>query len=350
MRWGFVAVILASGCGGGDAVRPDAPPGPIDATVDAVVIDAGEPPADAHTVDAMPCVSDPVTFTVAFADADLLDRIVPLGGVSGAEIKPHTYPGMLETRASIPIYAPTDAELTRIAWVDQAEFTGYTLDFTVNCAVRYRFAHIEEPVDEIRAVGPEEPGSSGGEPPTSPYFVAAGDLIGHALAPGLDFGVYDANHTNPFANPARYDNIYGGSYYHARCPYDLYDEPLRSAYYAKFGGFASPAGSCTDCRNASMDVPGTIAGAWFVEPVTTGTSGPRLAAAADCDGTVRIGGPDFPMMITDGPDPKTVTGEHCYATADDHVFLRLSGVELHVAHGSGPCPVSFPATYAVFQR
>ena len=222
---------------------------------------------------------------------------------------------------------------------------------TVNCAVRYRFAHIEEPVAAIRAVGPSVPGSSGGMPPSAPYFVAAGDLIGHALPPGLDFGVYDSNHTNPFADPARYDNVWGWNYYRARCPYDLYDEPTRAAYYAKFGGFTSPAGSCLDCRSASMDVPGTIAGAWYVEPTSTGTSGPRLAAAADCDGTVRIGAPTVPMMITSGPDPDTVTDEHCYSTADRYIYLKLIGANLHEAHGDGPCPATFPTTnVTIFQR
>lgn len=346
-------VVLATACG--DPGSSDPHDGSLfDArgAIDAVTIADASHVDVQPIIDAQPCL-DLVNpqFTAPFTALDDLEKIVPLGGVSGWEIKPHTYPGFKDPLAMVPVYAPVDARLTSIAWVDQAEFTGYTLGFDVSCTVRFRFAHIEQPIDEIRALGPAVPGSSAGEPPSAPYSVTAGQLIGHATL-GMDFGVYDENHANPFADLARYDNVWGQSYLRARCPYDLYDEPTRSTYYGLFGGFTSGAGSCGDCRNASMDVPGTIAGAWYVEPNTTGTSGPRLAAAADCDGTVRIGGPDFDMMITDGPDPKTVTTAYCYSTAENWIYLRLvSDSLLDEAHGSGACPGSFPTTGVTrFQR
>lgn len=145
--------------------------------------------------------------------------------------------------------------------------------------------------------------------------VEAGDLIGQTSgtepAHTWDFIVVNRSLTNRFANQERYEQVSElVSLLHADCPFDYFEEPLRSHYRSLIGSWQgnTPGFGC----NLEPDVPGTIA------------------------------------------DPTTVTSEHCFEDFNRparHVYVELiSDSELAAAFGDGAWPAELPATHGIFHR
>ncbi len=225
------------------------------------------------------------------------------------------------------------------------------------CQVHFKFDHLLNPVSKITDAGPQTPGTTTQtSPPSWPVFVTAGELIGTTsgtLAHSWDFGAYNTEHTNIFGNNQRYIDNWWLTQLESVCPYDFFEPTKKSEYYALFGPPAGPAGAGSTCRNASRDVPGTIAGAWFLDSGYGGDYGPQIALAAAFDGSVRIGGLGFPMTIWSGaPDPATITTEHCYYDGVGHAYFRLvTDLLVDVYYGTGSCPPSFPGSgYKTYAR
>ena len=87
-----------------------------------------------------------------------------------------------------------------------------------------------------------------------------------------------------------------GDSVHAVCPYDQYENPLRARYYDLFG---TPGGQLVpgaDCRGATRDVAGAVAGWWFPEGSTAGVDG-SFAIGDTLDGEVRMGGPSWSLSV-----------------------------------------------------
>ncbi|MBI3071501.1 MAG: hypothetical protein HYY84_05165 [Deltaproteobacteria bacterium] len=350
------AVTLATSCRenhdatvGADAGVTDAGGASDAGGVDAGAMDGG----DGAIIDAGPaCDAGTTMFTVPITDPALLDRIVPLGSVSGNEIKPHTFLQWSDG-GSRAIYAPIAAALTSIAYYNEGGLNQYLLEFQVNCAVRFRLDHVSDPIAAIRAVGPQDAGlTTAGASPTAPFYVDAGDLIATTTVWSFDHGVYNTAKVNVFGNNARYEWSGGTNYLNSDCPYDYYEAATKAAFYVKFGMFGMAAGGCGSCRSASQDVAGSLAGAWFLAP-DGGTFGDRIAVTADCDKSVLIAGlGDQTIGAADAGDPATVTTEACYADSTRFAYLKvLSPSSIGIVFDAGVCPAGFPdAGYTIWYR
>lgn len=308
--------------------------------------------------------SDPSAgFSASVTDLSKIDLIVPTGAPAGAVIKAHSYLHAVrdgDRKSEVPVYAPAGSWLTSVAYYTTSLGTAeYLLWFDVSCEVSYKFDHILAPVDAIRDAGPASPTtSSGGVRIDPPLFFEAGQLVAHTRGAGdgfgpWDFGAYNTTHRNTFANQARYEAA--GSLNQSLvsvCPYDLFEEPLRSQYRALFGGFSGAHDPDAVC-SATRDVAGTVAGAWF-EP-ERGAEGEGFSIATFPDGQVIMSGPGIDVRVMPGEatyaDPATVTSSHCYQGDSAYAFLELLPADrLAVSHGAGTCPVALPADHLVFQR
>jgi hypothetical protein len=96
--------------------------------------------------------------------------------------------------------------------------------------------------------------------------LTAGQRVGQlsSLTYGVDLGVFNDNHTNFFANPARYP----GESLHGEKPLQFYEEPLRSRLYAR----VQRLGSDLDGR-FDLDVNGYLVGNWYLEGLPAAGSG-----------------------------------------------------------------------------
>ncbi len=95
--------------------------------------------------------------------------------------------------------------------------------------------------------------------------VTAGQPVGQlgSITYGVDLGVFNDNHTNFFANPARYS----ANTLHGEKPLQFYQEPLRSRLY----GRVQRLGSDLDGR-FDLDVNGYLVGNWYLEGLPAASS------------------------------------------------------------------------------
>lgn len=108
--------------------------------------------------------------------------------------------------------------------------------------------------------------------------LSSGELMGYVgkmaggivtAATGIDLGAYNFN-TAPhaFANPSRYE----GGNLHSFCGIDLFSQPIKDIYYSKLGDLVADGRTVSmvprvgepKCGTDMQDVPGTLAGNWFV--------------------------------------------------------------------------------------
>ena len=178
----------------------------------------------------------------------------------------------------------------------------------------------------------------------------------------MDFGLFNTEHANDFINQERYK--FFPQPLHADCPYDYFQESLRSQYYALFGTPWFTMFPNSHCGTASRDLAGTISGQWFHEPwplhglsLDEPQTGGEMAVAIGShrDGEVAIGAPSFHLRIkTSEPthaDPTTVTTQHCYSSGGQFVSLKvMSDDQLGLANGSGECPNSMSNEYITYYR
>lgn len=305
-----------------------------------------------------------VRFTAPITDIDTIRSIIPSGSPAGAVIKPHGYifpESIGGTRILSSIYAPADSWLQSVAYYGTSLGTNeYLLVFFSSCELSWRVDHVLTPVDSILAIAPTIPSdSSTAVRPDEPIFFKAGDLVAQTRGSGdgfgpWDFGAYNTTVINTFANQERYASATNtGQAINSVCPYDLYDEPLRSQFRALFGGSAGTGFSSAPCPGG-RDVAGALTGAWFA-PDGRG-DGNGFAIALVADNAVNMTGAGLDIRVPGSAptwiDPGTVTTSHCYNNGQGGwAFLELLDANtLAVAGGTGTCPASLPVNHDIFVR
>ncbi|GEM_PF-1208755 len=308
-------------------------------------------------------------FTHTFTDLSMIDALNPIGGIGGGS-PGRSYIGVKQGMEA-PIYAPANAILRTIIYVDRGEGYGeYGIFLKVSCEVEILFDHIDKISDRIAKYAPQDPTQSSGTQGNRELNIPiqAGELLGHtngtSLARTFDFLVSNYGKKNSFINQKRWEweqALYGS------CPYDYFVPDLKSQYYEKLGkpsmnGFLKADG----CRNPSRDIAGTLSGGWFKDD-STDKRGDYLAIAQEYN-TVQIAtrkdGLAFPNQqdVVQGKNsyfnmtdfspkkyPSNVTpGELvCYSDNQQWAFIKLvSEAEILFAAGNGVCPSVFPESQA----
>lgn len=382
-----ILALAGAGCGRGVTdSRADTPlssSAPADLATTAPVGSYPESPGDVDTIelpDPTGCTSNPrPVFTHAYTDLDQIDFINPTIVTSGNWLKNRQYHKVItdaDNKAPlVAVYAPVDSTATGIThylgmmqlWDGTTmELPQFDIRFEATCEVGFWFDHISELAEPFASLADPDPAldTRDAETPIS-VAVRAGDLIGHTSgtepAHTWDFIVVNSSIMNHYANQARYEQVSElVSLLHADCPFDYFEEPLRSLFRARIGSWqGSSAGF--DC-NLEPDVPGTIAGGWFLTPFDPAADLHRadwgLVAKLAADGSIDVNGPGTTVRtLPDAPtfkDPTTVTTEHCFEDFNQpprHVYVELiSDSQLAAAFGQGPCPTSLPADHQIFHR
>ncbi|MDA1132765.1 MAG: hypothetical protein O2905_06035 [Proteobacteria bacterium] len=313
------------------------------------------------------CRSDPAPmFSAPFTDLDAIKQILPPAVISGERFKNRSYV-WIRTDADgdapeVPVFAPTDAVVTGITYFLQpmnrrdgsvAMVDQYILRLEVSCEVQIRFDHMDRLSPPLAAVAPAVPVEDTRNAEVQVRVpVAAGDLLAHTagtiVAHNWDIIVANSTVTREFANRQRYA-VAGDLQWLLRtdCAFDYAPPALRAQYYALLVDVAADADGCF----VMPDTPGAVAGGWFRAPFDPadqfGDPGWALAIATT-NGQVRVQGPGWHVWVSPDAatwtDPRTVTGEHCYAGQGGYAWLRISadGDRMEVAHGGGGCPRSMP--------
>jgi hypothetical protein len=320
------------------------------------------------------CTSDPSpAFTHMFTDLTLVQSIVPLGTPSsGGEIK-ERHQVQVFAGQSTPVIAPAEA---RVEWVRHIRATSppapYEDDYWgvrvwFSCEVYAQLDHIRTPGERLRAS--ISGNTNEGEKPARLMVFAAGEVIGHTggFTPGppnmprgyaFDYAVYNSTHENVFVNMARYrtSNELANSL-HSVCGGSYYSGSLRSDFYNALGYAGNSAAG--DCRSASRDVAGAIAGGWFRVGSAERSDGWRLGIATEVDGSIRMavhpfGGGGFSPIRTTGSvnlDPALATGSspYCYTSGATEVWFQLSadGLRMSMQQRAGNCSGSPPTSYSM---
>lgn len=325
------------------------------------------------------CTSNPApVFTHMLTDLALVQSIVPLGNSSGGAIKERhqvqlltdTTPAGATSGRSVPIIAPADARLTsirRLRTTQPFEDDYYGFDLQISCEVTARFDHVRMPGNKLSAAVSGY--SNGFRDPEQATRFAAGEVIGHTdgnppapagvnRAFAFDYALYDSRHENTFANMNRYRTtpdlalslraICGGSFYQGA---------LRSAFFARLGYAGRSANG--DCRNASRDVPGSLAGGWFRVGQSIDADGGRLAFATEANGVARLTisfstsffFEPYHATGTVNRDPALATGSSpwCYTDNSSEVWFLLSadGMRMSMQQRAGNCTSAAPTSYAL---
>jgi hypothetical protein len=342
--------------------------------------DVQEPPPSAGCL----ANANPV-FTRHITDLSLIKSIVPTGNIGAAdEIVGRTYMHVVDAVRTagtpVPVYAPTDMSLIRMAYYDPSGQAGYPPDyamtFQVSCEVVVIFAHLKEVVPKIQAVAPATPS------PSSAQFAVnarvdfeAGERIGSFFqAPvSWDFVVENPARPNQYVNQGRYEADQNNNALYQVCGAAYFEPGLRAEYYALFGSYNGSVAGVEDCRGTSRDVAGTLSGTWFLDEngsdgtalVDQGDYRYRIDIAMELDGEIKIGGAGPGLRrVYEGNlthrDPVEITGTHCYQMeprpqeGEGFVFVEvLAGDRLRVAYrAQGLCPTSFPegGTSATYYR
>lgn len=307
--------------------------------------------------------SNPV-FTHAFTDLSMIDALNPIGGIGGGS-PGRSYIGVKEGMEA-PVYAPVDAVLKTVIYVDRGAGRGeYGLFFEASCEVEILFDHIDRLSEKLGTYAPAIPSSSTKtDDGTHPRVrIRAGELLGYTngteLARTFDFLVTNYGRKNSFINPKRWEweqALYG------TCPYDYFTASLRAQYSAKLGKPSNTGFIKADsCGNPSHDIAGTASGGWF-KGAGTDIHGEYLAIAREYAGVqiaYRKDGMAFASMqdVTQGNpyfdmtdlSPERYPGDirpgesACYSDNSRWAFIQLaSETELLFASGNGACPTDFP--------
>ena len=324
-----------SGAPGAVDASPDAAPADAPVASDAgVAVDAG--------TDAAPAT---VQFTANVTELSRISAIAPPGSPNTREIKPHSY-FFVSGTAAISVYAPAQATLEQMAFYREQNINQYLLVFRVSPTVTFRVDHVYNPIAAIVSAGPLNPSDTTmTSPPSSAVAIAAGGSIGTTTALAWDFGVYDTTVTNTFANQSRYVSNFMDNALHGVCPYNYFASALKPGYEAKFGTATGTVFAGTACGNASRDVPGALAGMWFIDGTAGGVYPSTFGIAKDSDGTVRVAGLSNMVLVATGTDPANVTTDVCYGANDQYAYFRMaSATKVDVVSASGICPSTFPQT------
>jgi hypothetical protein len=218
---------LVYGCGGGDSPTAPGPgpeaPGPPPPAI---------PPAGAN-------------FSVSPVPVELIARITPIGYNNWVIPQAHTYWLTCDIdivlrstrpchRERLPLRAPADGTVR-----DANPAADGFLTVEGPPGLEWTFGHVTL-----------EPGVVAGA------RVTAGQVVARMFYDhGFDFGMSNRGVHQNFIAPGRYPD----GYLHAQHPAEQFAEPLRSEMAARSASLSRPFGGL------DYDVPGTTAGAWFIE-------------------------------------------------------------------------------------
>lgn len=319
------------------------------------------------TLSGEPCTmeSDPTArFNSLPTDLSKIASIVPSGSPAGGVIKPHSYLHNRNnpdgTNVRVPVYAVADSLLTSIAYYGTTVNTSeYLIFFDVTCEISFKYDHISEVVPKLAAVAPATPSDSSATSRTAAITFEAGELIGYSVGAGgfgaWDFGAYDLTYTNRFANQERYEAGYMTQSLHTVCPYDYFEEPLKSEMYALFGTHDQRLLPNIECTTTERDVPGAASGAWF-DSLDFAFSQSKVSMGVLPGDLVTLTGIGNDVRIEKGQptwlDPALLTTSHCYVDDGRWFFIeiRAEGMQMALANGSGSCPVALPSGATVYYR
>ncbi len=314
------------------------------------------------------CVSNPnPVFTHAFTDDTKISEISQIG--SNAFYNPgsqaRSYVSVKEGE-NTPVYAPTDAKITRIHYSDKNySFISpgfirpeYRINFEVSCEVEMAYDHILNITNKLKEYAPQVSASGRNDGIAVSIPVQAGELIGYTSGsfPGraFDFVFVNKARLAQHINPARWTT--DNSKY-ADCPYDYFTDDLKNKYYTII---QRPIGSSLTCGPLVRDIAGTISGYWF-QGNADESRGNRFGIYESKHFVefvlAREGEPFFFVRDTSPSriSPKTVTSGNSACYYDDekntYAYLKmLSTEELGLATGNGRCPSSFPTQYETWAR
>ncbi len=214
-----------------------------------------------------------VDFTFLPTDLTKLLEFGPIGSIRGI---PKAHGGFrLKTfsqEASIPVYAMSDGIIYNIEKDTRKAGTGFAPDdmagyeyddFTLNIAVSRTadmwYGHVSKLSDEILAAAPNL-NSGYGVRNQVKIEIKAGQVIGYiGPHPGFDIGMHDFAKELYFANPGRYSE----QYRHNQAWTDYLTPTLREQVWLINPRTVEPRGG-----KINHDVPGTLAGNWFLEGTT----------------------------------------------------------------------------------
>lgn len=329
-------------------------------------------------------VVTPIKFTHQFFDPAVVSHITPLGELNGGYEEAQALSGVMINLKSeavahnktIDIYAPTDLTLESYAYfkVPEEGNNQWTLIFRASDAVMIKVDHITDALESVIAATTTTPkDTSAEESPTKKLTFKAGELIartrGTKVAHNWNIYVTDTTHTNTFMNQARFATGGAGDrLIHGVCPFDYYDDSLKSQFLALMG--YSEAGQSATCGNVSRDKAGTAAGQWFLDQDSAsglqekmdGNYASPLALFKNSAAEIildQFGGKRLEVTATNTTfkDPEEITDTHCYAIISEgrsagYVYVKLIGAnQMSVAYAtSGSCPSTFPASAKTYYR
>ena len=326
-----------------------------------------QPPPPTTTVQQPSCISNPApVFTHRFTDSSLINHVTPIGGIN-VGTSSRSYIAVKEytngTRMWVPVYAPVDATITRLAYAIRGDpQTGraeYRLDIEPSCEVRFAFDHIAEIEEKFKKFAPQTPSTRTSEPAYVNIPVKAGELLGHTngglFGGAWDFILFNTEKKAYHINPTRWTSEHN---INADCPYDYFTPELKAEYYSLFPSAGGERADNATCRSTSRDIAGTLSGGWFIGN-STDMKGSRLLVGSDYsivdliidrDNQPRFRTRDYnPSKKPEDVRPGDVL---CYSGDGTYAYIKLvSDNEMHAVAGSGTCPSSFPETgYETYNR
>ncbi|MDO8599242.1 MAG: hypothetical protein Q7S02_03985 [bacterium] len=235
------------------------------------------PPASAAVVP--PCADQRLTvLPVAF---DTLESITPLGNLNPPEhVFPtdHTYWHLLGRERGTwtlePLVAPGDVTITMIR--SNPDRDESRTDGGDEYAIHFKLCeHVEAIFGHVKALAPKLQQAITGTSCNIPNWVECARAVSVRVAAGerigeiggsfrvVDLGFYDDRVTLGFVNPQRAMHTPERQ---AVCPFEYFDAERRAQIDAKL-----PALVRGTCGVVMQDVPGTLAGNWFLSAVPFGT-------------------------------------------------------------------------------
>lgn len=281
-------------------------------------------------------------FTAPLLDLDAINTVTPIGlvGGGGTEIvgRSYIFPRS-DIEDEIQLFAPTAMTLVGGArYVPPGAPEGYHPDFALafkpdcSSAMLIELYHVKNVVPALlEAIGDDIKPTSAWKslPMGAQIHLDAGEQFGgYLLGPtsvAFDFIVRDDDVTNEFAEPERYKD---SNILHVVCPYSYYTSDLRSSFEQLLGAPGVGPVEGATCGSVAIDVVGSLAGQWFLNPdPTTGRGSLSLTdgygnphpVGKNPDGSIVFGnvGPSQQgfRVYSDAAswrDPALVTDQHCY--------------------------------------